>query len=87
MKLKSIFKGDLVLWMPKTTKIKGGKFKLPWKGPYKIHKTFNNIIIELTTLGNDEVKRVNINKLKEYHSKLVDVVVANVYVKRYLIRY
>ncbi len=28
-----IFKeGELVLWMPKATKIKGGKFTLPWKG-------------------------------------------------------
>jgi hypothetical protein len=60
-KLKSICEGDLVLWMPKTTKIKGGKFKLPWKGPYKVHKTFNNNTIELTILGNDEVERVNIH--------------------------
>jgi hypothetical protein len=36
-KFKSICEGDLVLWMLKTTKIKGGKFKLPWKGPYKVH--------------------------------------------------
>jgi hypothetical protein len=47
--------------MPKTTKIKGGKFKLPWKGPYKVHKTFNNNTIELTISGNDEVERVNIH--------------------------
>jgi hypothetical protein len=37
--------GDLVLWMPKTTKIKGGKFKLPWKGIYKVYKSFNKIIL------------------------------------------
>jgi hypothetical protein len=69
--------------MLKTTKIKGGKFKLPWKGPYKVHKAFNN------TLGDDEVKIVNINKLKQYHSKsvVVDVMVANVYVNKYLSRY
>ncbi len=41
--------------MPKSTKIKGGKFKLPWKGPYKVRKTFNNDIVKLTTLANDEV--------------------------------
>jgi hypothetical protein len=92
MKLKSVFEGDLVLWMLKTTKIKGGKFKLPWKGPYKVHKAFNNNIVELTIIGNDEVKKVlkvNINKLKKYHSKSVmaDVVAANVYVKRYPSRY
>jgi hypothetical protein len=50
--------------MPKLTKIKGGKFKLPWKGLYKVHKVFNNNIVKLTTLGDDEVERVNINKLK-----------------------
>jgi hypothetical protein len=43
--------------MPKTNKIKGGNF-LPSKGPYKIHKAFINI------LGDDEGKRVHINKLK-----------------------
>ncbi len=63
-KLKSIYEGDLVLWMPKTTKIKGGKFKLPWKGPYKVYIAFYNIIIGVIIMGDDEVKRVNINKLK-----------------------
>jgi hypothetical protein len=31
-KMKSFLEGELVLWMPKSTKIKGGKFTLPWKG-------------------------------------------------------
>jgi len=88
-KFKSMYEGDLVLWMPKTTKIKGGKFRLPWKGPYKVHKTFNNNIVELTSLGDDEVEKVNINKLKKYNSKsvVVDVMVANVYIGRYLNQY
>ncbi len=88
-KLKSMYEGDLVLRMPKTIKIKGGKFRLPWKGPYKVRKFFNNNIVELTSLGDDEVERVNINKLKKYHSKsvVVDVMVANVYVGRYFNRY
>jgi hypothetical protein len=75
--------------MPKTNKIKGGKFKLPWKGPYKVHNFFNNNIVELTTFSDDEVERVNINKLKKYHSKsvVVDITMANVYVKRYPNRY
>jgi len=60
--LQNICEGDFVLWMPKSTKIKGGKFKLPWKGPYKMHKVFNNNIVELTILGDGEVERVNINK-------------------------
>jgi hypothetical protein len=45
--LKSIYEDDLVLWMLKTIKIKGGKFKLPWKGPHKVHKTYNNNIVKL----------------------------------------
>jgi hypothetical protein len=49
--------------MPKSIKIKGSKFKLPWKGPYKILKAFNNNTIKLTALGDDEVERININKL------------------------
>jgi len=35
-KMKSFKKGKLVLRMPKATKIKGGKFMLPWKGLYKM---------------------------------------------------
>jgi hypothetical protein len=40
-------------------------------------------------MGDDEVERVNINKLKEYHSKIVvvNVIVANAYVERYPNRY
>jgi hypothetical protein len=34
--MKSFKEGKLILWMPKATKIKGGKFTLPWKGPFKI---------------------------------------------------
>jgi hypothetical protein len=56
----------LVLWMPRVTKITGNKFKFPWEGPYKIHKIFNNNIVELTTMSNDEMGMENINKLKEY---------------------
>ncbi len=84
-KFKSICEGDLVLWMLKTINIKGGKFKLPQKGSYKMHKTFNNNTIKLITLGDDEVVRININKLKEYHSKSVvaNIMATNVHVKRY----
>jgi hypothetical protein len=71
--------------MPQTTQIKGGKFKSPWKGPYKVHKIFNNNIAELIIISDDEVEKININKLKEYHSKSVmaDIMVTNVYVGRY----
>ncbi len=89
-KIKSFDEGDLMLWMPKTTKTKGGKFRLPWKGPYKVHNFFNNNIMALTSLGDDEVERVNVNKLKEYHSKSViaNVMVANLLcVEKYLCKY
>ncbi len=69
-KFKNICEDDLVLWMLKSTKIKGGKFKVPWKGPYKMHKALNNNIVELTTQGDDEVERVNINKLKNIILKM-----------------
>jgi hypothetical protein len=33
-KMKSFEEGELILWLPKATKIKGSKFKLPmmWEG-------------------------------------------------------
>jgi hypothetical protein len=53
--------------MLKTTKIKGVKFTLPWKGLFKIQKMFDNNIMELLTISDEGVERVNINKLKAYH--------------------
>jgi hypothetical protein len=35
-KIESFENGELVLWMPKATKIKRGKFRLPWKGHFKV---------------------------------------------------
>jgi hypothetical protein len=53
--------------MPKPTKIKGHKFRLAWKRPFKIQKMFNNNIMESSTISNDDIENININKLKEYH--------------------
>jgi len=50
--------------MPKATRIKGGKFILPWKGPIKIQKMFDNSTMELSTISNEGAKTININKLK-----------------------
>jgi hypothetical protein len=66
-RMKSFKEGKLVLWMPKATKIKGGKFTLPWKGPIKIQKMFNNNIVELSTINDEGAKRVKNNKLKAYY--------------------
>jgi hypothetical protein len=38
--------------MRETTKIKGHKFTLPWKGPFKIKKMFDNNTMELSTISN-----------------------------------
>jgi len=37
-KMKSFKEGELVLWMPKAMKIKGGKFRLLWKVLIKCKK-------------------------------------------------
>jgi len=66
-RMKSFKEGELVLWMPKATKIKGGKFTLPWKGLFKIQIFFDNNIMELSTISDEGVERININKLKAYH--------------------
>jgi hypothetical protein len=60
--MKSFKEGELVLWMPKAIKIKGGKFTLP----FKIQKVFDNNTMELSTISDEGVERVNINKLKAY---------------------
>jgi hypothetical protein len=64
--MKSFKEGKLVLWMPKSTKIKGGKFTLPENGPFKIQKMFDNNTMELSTISDERAKRININKLKAY---------------------
>jgi hypothetical protein len=53
--------------MFKATKIKGGKFSLPWKGLFKIQKIFDNNIMELSTISDEGAEKININKLKTYH--------------------
>jgi hypothetical protein len=49
--------------MPKAIKIKGGKFTFP----FKTQKMFDNNIVELTTINDEGVERVNIKKSKVYH--------------------
>jgi hypothetical protein len=78
-KIRSFKKGELVLWMPKATKIKCGKFRLMWKGPYKVQIFFNNNTIKLSTLSNDDMEKLNINKLKEYqHNDTPILIMTNV---------
>jgi hypothetical protein len=78
-KIKSFKEGKLVLWMLKATKIKGGKFTLPWKGPFKIQKMFDNNIVELSTISDEGVERININKLKVYrHNPPTNVIITTI---------
>jgi hypothetical protein len=78
-KMKFFKEGELVLWMLKSMKIKGKKFNLPWKGPYRVQFVFNNNTVELSTLSNDDMEKVNINKLKEYwHNDTLVIIMTNV---------
>jgi hypothetical protein len=77
--MKSFKEGELILWMFKATKIKCRKFRLLWKGPYKVQKIFNNNVVKLSTLSNDDMEKVIINKLKEYqHNNTPIVIMTNV---------
>jgi len=65
--------------MLKATKIKGGKFTLPWKGPFKVQFFFYNNIVELSTMSDEGVERLNVNKPKAYHhNNLTNVIITTV---------
>jgi hypothetical protein len=65
--------------MLKTTKIMGGKFTLPWKGHFKVQKKFDNNIVELLTINDEGVERLNINKPKAYHhNNLTNVIIMTI---------
>jgi hypothetical protein len=51
--IKKFKEGKLILWLPKATKIKGGKFTLLGKGLFKIQKMFDNNISELSTIHDE----------------------------------
>ena len=68
---KTFQAGDSVLWYPKEAKIRPGKFKLAWRGPYKVPTTLPNNIVMLVDpwFYDPQAAWVNINKLKAYHEK------------------
>jgi hypothetical protein len=78
--MKSFTGRELILWMPKATKIKGGKFTLPWKGPFKTQFFFYNNTMELSTINDEGVEIVNINKQKTYHhdNPPTNVIITNI---------
>jgi hypothetical protein len=57
--MKSYNEEKWVLWMPQAMKIRGGKFRLPWKGPFKAKKERDNNTIELSTINNGTNKLNN----------------------------
>ncbi len=69
--------GDLVLWLREDQKIKEGKFLFPWIGPFWAKKTFDNNIVQLSMLSNEDMALVNINKLKPYQNPM-ELIVINV---------
>jgi len=66
-KMKSFKERELVLWMPKSMRIKGRKFRLLRKGLYKVQFFFNNNTIELSTLSNDGMEKFNTDKLRNFN--------------------
>jgi hypothetical protein len=40
---------------------------MPWKGPFKVDKVFNNNMVQFFILINDELKIDNVNKLKNFN--------------------
>jgi hypothetical protein len=63
-----------VLWLPKDPKIKEGKFLFLWIGPFRVKKALNNNTIQLSTLSNEDIALVNVNKLKAYQNPIIMVV-------------
>jgi len=62
-----------VLWLPKDPKIKEGKFLFPWTSPFQVKKAFNNNIVQLSTLSDEDITLVNVNTLKVYQNPIINL--------------
>jgi hypothetical protein len=60
--------GDFVMWLLKDPKIKEGKFLFMWTSLIRVTKALNNNIVQLSTLSNEDITLVNVNKLKALKS-------------------
>jgi hypothetical protein len=76
--LKRFEDGNLVLWLPKDPKINEGEFFFPWTSPFRIKKAFNNNIVQLSTLSNEDIAVVNVNKFKVYRNLIIMVIVITI---------
>ncbi len=63
-----------MLWFPKDPKIKEGKKTIMWIGLFRVKKAFNNNIVQLSTLSNEDITLVNVNKLKVYQNPIIMVI-------------
>ncbi len=64
--------GNLVLWLPKDPKIKEKKlFFFLWTSSFQVKKAFNNNTIQLSTLSNEDIALVNVNKLRVYRDPII----------------
>ena len=65
---QSMFYSDQqILWHLKQKKPGQGKFKIRWAGPYLIKNVYDNGTVEVPTLKHQELKRINMSKMKPYH--------------------
>jgi hypothetical protein len=62
-----------VLWFPKDPKIKERKIFFVWIGLFRVKKAFNNNIVQLNTLSDEDLTLVNVNKLKVYQNPIIMV--------------
>ncbi len=72
--LKKFKDGDLVLWLWKDPNIKEEKFLFSWIGPFRVKKAFNNNIVQLNKLNNEDITLVNVNKLKAYQNPIITII-------------
>ncbi len=64
----------MVLRLPKDSEIKEGKFLFPWIGPFQVKKAFHNNIVQLSTLNNEDITLVNVNKLEAYQNLIITII-------------
>jgi hypothetical protein len=51
-----------------------GKFFFPWTNPFQVKKAFGNNIVQLSTLNNENIALVNVNKLYAYQNPIITIV-------------
>jgi hypothetical protein len=63
----------MVIWccgFQKIQKLKKANSFFPWIGPFRVKKVFDNNIVQLSTLSNEDVALLDINQLKPYQNPI-----------------